>query len=242
MHDRTQPPSPSVIDTAILERLPTQPASRIAELLPHRWQAGWRCYARRMSAKTTSKRPKTSCIYQLRIELQHIEPLIWRRIFVPDALRLAKLDRVVQAAMGWTNSHLHDWHIEQQRYGIPDEEWIGGGDMLDERKVTIGAVLGEHVQAFGYGYDFGDDWQHNITVEQRLEIQEGRNNWPMCLAGENACPPEDVGGPPGYMDFLEAMHNSRHGQHADYLRWWGGPFDPRAFSINAANMTIRKLR
>jgi len=193
-----------------------------------------------MSTKFQRAQPKR--IYQLRIELQHIEPLIWRRVLVPDSLKLAKLDRVVQAAMGWTNSHLHDWHVEQRRYGIPNEEWADSGDMLDERKFTVGAVLGEQVQSFAYSYDFGDGWDHRITIEERLPVQEGCNDWPMCLAGENACPPEDVGGPPGYMDFLESMHSTTNEQHADYRRWWGGPFDPRGFNINAANLAIRKLR
>lgn len=193
-----------------------------------------------MSTKFQRTRPNR--IYQLRIELQHIQPLIWRRIVVPDTVKLAKLDRIVQAAMGWTNSHLHDWHIERQRYGIPNDEWGSSGSMLDERKFTVGAVLCEQVQGFSYSYDFGDGWDHRILVEERLQVQEGRNDWPMCLAGENACPPEDVGGPPGYMDFLQAMHNPLHEQHADYWRWWGGPFDASVFSINAANMAIRKLR
>ena len=114
--------------------------------------------------------------------------------------------------------------------------------MLDERKFSIGAVLGEQVQTFGYHYDFGDGWEHIITVEDCLPAQEGRNDRPMCLAGENACPPEDVGGPPGYLDFLDAMHHPTHEQHADYWCWWGGPFDAKAFSINIANMAIRKLR
>ncbi|MEO3715718.1 plasmid pRiA4b ORF-3 family protein [Roseateles flavus] len=190
---------------------------------------------------TKFQRAKPQFAYQLRIELQHIEPLIWRRILVPDTVKLAKLDRLVQAAMGWTNSHLHEWQIEQRRYGMPNDDW-GSSDVLDERKFTVGAVLGEQVSEFLYSYDFGDGWDHRITVEERLPIQDGHNDWAMCLAGENACPPEDVGGPPGYMDFLEAMHNTRHEQHSDYWRWWGGPFDARAFSINAANMAIRKLR
>ena len=181
-------------------------------------------------------------VYQLRIELQHIEPLIWRRILVPNTLKLSKLDRVVQAVMGWTNSHLHDWHIGSQHYGVPDEEWIGNSAMLDERKFTAGQVLGEQVKAFAYSYDFGDGWDHRIMVEKHLPVQEGRNDWPMCLAGENACPPEDVGGPPGYMNFLQAMRDPNHEHHADYWRWWGGPFDQNTFSINAANMAIRKLR
>ncbi len=193
-----------------------------------------------MSTKFQRAQPRIA--YQLRIELQHIAPLIWRRILVPDTTKLAKLDRIVQASMGWTNSHLHDWHIERQRYGIPDDEWAGSGDMRDERKFTVGAVLGEEVNEFMYSYDFGDGWDHRITVEERLPIQEGRNDWPMCLAGESACPPEDVGGPPGYMDFLQAMRDPLHEQHADYWSWWGGPFDPTGFGINAANMAIRKLR
>lgn len=191
---------------------------------------------------TKFQRAQVHTVYQLRIELQHIEPLIWRRLLVPETLKLVKLDRIVQAAMGWTNSHLHDWRIGQQRYGVPDEEWIGGGSMLDERKFTVAQVLGEQVKAFAYSYDFGDGWDHQITVEERLPVHAGRNDWPMCLAGENACPPEDVGGPPGYMDFLQAMRDPKHEQHADYWRWWGGPFDATGFSINAANLAIRKLR
>lgn len=168
---------------------------------------------------TKFQRVQARTVYQLRIELQHIEPLIWRRILVPETLKLTKLDRIVQAAMGWTNSHLHDWRIGQQRYGVPDEEWIGSNAMHDERKFTVGQVLGEQVRAFDYSYDFGDGWDHRITVEEGLPVQEGHNDWPMCLAGENACPPEDVGGPPGYLEFLQAMRDPRHEQHADYWRW-----------------------
>ncbi|SEK22254.1 pRiA4b ORF-3-like protein [Roseateles sp. YR242] len=190
---------------------------------------------------TRIKRTSPQFVYQLRIELQHIKPLIWRRILVPDTIKLAKLDRLVQAAMGWTNSHLHEWLIEQRRYGVQNDDW-GNSDVLEDRKFTVGAVLGEQVQSFTYSYDFGDGWEHHIAVEERLPVKEGRNNWAMCLAGENACPPEDVGGPPGYMDFLEAMRNPVHEQHLNYWRWWGGPFDPTGFSVNAANMAIRKLR
>lgn len=187
------------------------------------------------------QRVQARTVYQLRIELQYIEPLIWRRMLVPDTLKLSKVDRLVQAVMGWANSHMHAWRIGSQSYGVPDEEWIGSSAMLDERKFTIGQVLGEQVETFVYSYDFGDGWDHRITVEECLPVQDGRNDWPMCLAGQNACPPEDVGGPPGYMDFLQAMRDPNHEQHADYWRWWGGPFDPYAFSINTANMAIRRL-
>lgn len=195
-----------------------------------------------MSARKPPGRPGPKCIYQLRIELQHIEPRIWRTILVPDTITLAKLDRVVQAAMGWTNSHLHDWHIEGKRYGAPNPEWDNEGDMLDDRKVTVGGVLGEHVPEFLYQYDFGDGWEHRIGVEKRLAPKPDYNTWPMCIAGANACPPEDVGGPPGYMDFVQAIRDHAHEEHQNLWQWNAGPFDPSAFSINDANRAIRRLR
>jgi hypothetical protein len=195
-----------------------------------------------MSARKPPGRPGPERIYQLRIELQHIEPRIWRTILVPDTLTLAKLDRVVQAAMGWTNSHLHDWHIERKRYGAPHPEWDNEGDMLDDRKFTVGSVLADSVQEFDYQYDFGDGWEHRISVEKRLAPQPDYNTWPMCISGANACPPEDVGGPPGYMDFVHAIRTSTHEEHQQMWLWNGGPFDPAAFSANDANRAIMRLR
>jgi len=194
-----------------------------------------------MSPKPASKQTKPYVVYQLRVDLLRLEPLIWRRILVPGSLKLAKLDRVLQAAMGWNNTHLHEWLIQGQRYGIPDEEW-GEQGMRDDRKITVSSVLHDSVDRFTHNYDFGDGWEHQVTVEKRLEVQDGRNDWPMCIAGENACPPDDVGGPDGYLDFLQAVRDPQHEQHLDYWRWWGGPFDPAGFSLNAANMAIRRVR
>ncbi|MBI5277690.1 MAG: plasmid pRiA4b ORF-3 family protein [Burkholderiales bacterium] len=195
-----------------------------------------------MSTRKPPGRAGPKSIYQLRIDLRHIEPRIWRTILVPDTLTLAKLDRVVQAAMGWTNSHLHDWDIGGKRYGIPDPEWDNEGDMLDERKFTAGAVLGQDIEEFGYQYDFGDGWEHRLIVEKRAAPQPHYNTWPMCIAGANACPPEDVGGPPGYMDFIQAVRTPTHEEHRRMWQWNGGPFDPTAFSVNEANRAIRRLR
>jgi hypothetical protein len=194
-----------------------------------------------MSPKPPSKQTQPTVIYQLRVELQRLEPLVWRRILVPGTVKLAKLDRVLQAAMGWNNTHLHEWVIQGQRYGAPDDEWADQ-DVRDDRKVTVGAVLTELVDKFTHNYDFGDGWEHQVTVEQRLPVQEGRNDWPMCIAGENACPPDDVGGPDGYLNFLEALRKPQHEQHLDYWRWWGGPFESTSFSINAANLALRRVR
>jgi hypothetical protein len=154
---------------------------------------------------------------------------------------VAKLDRVIQAAMGWTNSHLHDFVIDGRNYGIPDDEWAGDQPMLDDRRQTVGGVLGTEVQRFSYLYDFGDHWQHTVVVEQVMLPNE-TNTWPLCLDGRNACPPEDVGGIGGYMEFLQAIRDPTHEEHDAMWRWCGGPFDPAGFDINAANAAIRTLK
>ena len=81
-----------------------------------------------------------------------------------------------------------------------------------------------------------------VKIEQVLAAREGINTWPMCIAGANACPPEDVGGTYGYMEFLQAMRDPTHEEHEAMWRWWGGPFDPNGFDVNAANMAIRQLK
>jgi len=195
-----------------------------------------------MNRKTTTRRTTTTRIYQLHVELNEIQPRIWRRLWVADTLTLAKLDRVIQAAMGWTNSHLHEFEIEAKRYGVLDDEWPQDQPVLDDKRHRLGEVLGVNVIEFVYTYDFGDNWQHTVTIEKLLEPDEQANSWPICLAGENACPPEDVGGGGGYMEFLEAIRNPAHEEHVAMWRWCGGPFDPRGFDVNAANAAIRKLR
>jgi hypothetical protein len=193
------------------------------------------------TAKKPSRRAEPQRIYQLHISLDDIQPTIWRRLWVADTLTLAKLDRVIQAAMGWTNSHLHEFQIAGQRYGIPDDEYAEDNPMMDDRRSCVGMVLGSSVSDFTYLYDFGDHWQHAIKVEERLRPNE-INTWPTCLAGQNACPPEDVGGIGGYMEFLEAISDPSHEEHIAMWRWRGGPFDPLGFDVNAANSALRKLR
>ena len=191
-----------------------------------------------------SLNPSTSAkrIFVLRIELQHVKPLVWRRVTVPQTVKLKKLDRIIQTAMGWTNSHLHAFHIKDRRYGAKDlDDWGMDSDLLDDKRYAIGDVLEGIGFEFEYVYDFGDDWVHRVTV-QGLEEATPLNNWPMCLAGANACPPEDVGGSPGYAMFQQAMADLGHPEHEHYWRWVGGPFDPSAFDMNLVNQRIRKLR
>jgi hypothetical protein len=195
-----------------------------------------------MSMATQSRPIAPKRVYQLLIELDEVEPRVWRRLWVPDTLTMAKLDRVIQAAMGWTNSHLHEFEVDGKRYGIPDEEGVHDTPTLDDRRHKVGAVLGDAVSRLRYTYDFGDNWRHTVTVEDRLLPDESFNTWPLCIAGQNACPPEDVGGVGGYNDFLEAISDPSHDEHAAMWQWSGGPFDPAGFDVNATNAALRRLR
>lgn len=123
----------------------------------------------------TGRRAAPQRIYQLQVRLADIEPAIWRRLWVPDTLTLAKLDRVIQAAMGWNNSHLHHFRIEDRRHGIRNDEWGLDGDLLEDKQFQLADVLGDEVQDFEYTYDFGDDWRHLVKVELVLQPQEEVN-------------------------------------------------------------------
>jgi pRiA4b ORF-3-like protein len=195
-------------------------------------------------AKNSSPRVGQSsdpaCIYQLHIELQDIAPAIWRRLLVPSWIKLGTLHRVLQVALGWTDSHLHAFDIAGKKYGIPDPEWPEM-KLVDERRATLASSLTPSVTNLTYEYDFGDGWEHAIHVESTLPTDDARS-YPLCVAGANACPPEDVGGTHGYLEFVQAITDPLHPEHADILRWCGGAFDPRGFDLNSVNAALRRLK
>jgi hypothetical protein len=177
-------------------------------------------------------------VFQLRIQLREVNPVVWRRVLVPGGPRLGKLDLMLQAAMGWTNSHLHLFKIGELKFGSQFDDYAP--DELDEKSVTVAAALAGH-RRFVYEYDFGDGWAHDVVVEARTEPVLALK-FGVCLDGQNACPPEDVGGPPGYANMLEALADPDHEEHESYLRWAGGPFDPAAFDLADANAALQRVR
>lgn len=182
------------------------------------------------------KRPAPK-IYQLDVELEGIEPRIWRRLLVPAAISLPELHDLLQLTMGWTNSHLHSFEIGQRAFSAKGAD-LEELQMLDERKYTLEAALAESVREFVYEYDFGDTWRHHITVES---VTPRNTDWayPLCIGGARAVPPEDVGGVGGYEEFLSAIHDPDHDEHDSMLTWVGGAFDPEGFDLNAINRTLR---
>ena len=184
--------------------------------------------------------PSASPIYQLRIELLDVEPTIWRRILVPAAIKLNKLHVVLLWTMGWAGGHLHEFVIGPDHYGIPDPNYDTPPLIQREDRVMLGAALGAH-RAFTYLYDYGDGWEHQVTVEKILSPAPGLKS-PKCLDGAHACPPEDVGGPPGYIEFLQAISDPEHDEYESMLEWCGGSFDPTTFRLDDINHRLRQIK
>jgi hypothetical protein len=162
----------------------------------------------------------------LRMELQGVEPLIWRRVAVRTDMSLMDVHRVVQAAMGWLDCHL--WHFETSadRYAVrlaSEPEWNERYD--DAGAATLAALVARGVRRFSYVYDMGDFWEHAVIVERSMaSLPDVR--CPQFLGGERRCPPEDCGGPAGYYEFLRNISGKRRKTSESLLRWYGGPYDP----------------
>jgi Plasmid pRiA4b ORF-3-like protein len=162
----------------------------------------------------------------LRIELQGIEPLIWRRVAVRTAMTLMRVHRAIQAAMGWLDCHL--WHFEAdgRRFSmrVPSEpEWNERYE--DAGRMKLGMLLDGGVRRAEYAYDMGDYWEHSVIVEKVSAPARGVK-YPQFLGGERRCPPEDCGGPDGYVEFLKQISSKQRRVREEALRWYGGAYDP----------------
>lgn len=155
------------------------------------------------------KKASPSEIHQLKITLRYIQPPVWRRVEVPKDITLAKLHRILQVAMGWYDSHLHQFIVGKTYYGEPSLDELSELDLKDERKVRLGQVLSKPKQRMVYEYDFGDGWEHDIVLEKVLP-PDSNTRYPVCLEGAQACPPEDCGGVGGYENFLDAIRDPDH--------------------------------
>ena len=183
----------------------------------------------------------SSALLQLSVTLEGIEPPVWRRIVVPGHIHLGQLHDVIQCVMGWTDSHLHEFVVGERRYGRPDWGLDDDGDRLyQERNAKLGKVVERAGGRLLYSYDFGDDWRHEIVVEDVLADDSAKPR-AACLAGERACPPEDVGGVYGYAEFLEVIDDPSHEEHTHFVEWAGGAFDPNALDLEAVNVRLSNL-
>lgn len=189
-----------------------------------------------MSSRKQSPSP---AVYQLKVTLRDSKPPIWRRIQVPATISLYKLHHILQVAMGWTDSHLHQFIVGNTYYGVPDPEW--DLDVKNEQRVKLNQIAPQEQAKFTYEYDFGDSWLHEIVVEKIMPPEEGQH-YPVCIKGRRACPPEDCGGIWGYDSFVEAIRDPSHPEHDEMLEWVGGEFAPEAFDLEAVNQQLARIR
>ena len=179
-------------------------------------------------------------IARLHIKLDHIEPVIWRRVEVPITTSLKGLHDVIQAVMLFKDYHLFEFNAGGKRYAVPDPEWDFGADTYAARNVRIGALVDRGITTFTYTSDFGDDWRHSITVEAVTDADPAVE-YPRFLDGDRRAPPEDVGGLPGLEDVLNAMSKPRHVQHRKVVDWDGGRFEPNDIGVDTITERIAKL-
>ncbi len=185
-----------------------------------------------MAKKKKAATPAT--VYQIKVTLEGGKPPIWRRLLVPADLTLGDLHLIIQIAIGWTDSHLHQFFIGDETYGTPhpDMEWT-----LDEDRVKLAQVIPGEKFKFRYEYDFGDSWSHLILVEKVLPGEPGQP-YPTCVTGKRSGPPEDCGGIWGYAEFVEAMADPKHPEHKNLKEWYNGDFDPEAFDLAEVNRML----
>lgn len=139
--------------------------------------------------------------------------------------------------MGWTNSHLHQFRINDDVYCEPDEEIYG--EYFDYTKVKLSSLVNRAGCKFYYDYDFGDGWQHEIKLEKIFPYDRDLK-YPVCIDGERRCPPEDCGGTGGYEDILRIIQETEHEEYEEWMAWLGDGFDPEEFSLEDTNELLRR--
>jgi hypothetical protein len=214
----------------------------------------------------STRQPKPTEVYELKITLQNSKPPIWRRVAVPSSISLSGLHEVIQIVMSWSNSHMHQFVIRNYRPKPTKEEmrglvWSGQLDKLamcmrrdrclsdpqfeieeaeDESRVMLCELAPKLKSKLIYEYDFGDSWKHLIEVVKISPPVEGLK-YPLCIAGKHACPPEDCGGIWGYYEMLEAVKNPRHERHKEFADWLSPEFDPEEFDLEEINANLSNL-
>lgn len=178
-------------------------------------------------------------IARLRVTLDDVEPPVTRTLHVPADIRLDRLHAALQAALGWADYHLWEFRAGDVGWGVPDPDWPDGP--LDARRTPLWqAIEDSGAKTLTYLYDFGDGWEHTVKILRFDDAAPG-NKYPVLVEAAGRCPPEDVGGPWGYADFLDAIADPDHEQHDDIKEWYGEDFDPEDVPIDRLKADVASL-
>jgi hypothetical protein len=194
-----------------------------------------------IGSKSTKGSTRPKLVHQFLIVLSGTDPLVWRRLQVPERYSFWDLHVAIQDAMGWLDYHLHEFRLldrTEERVvsiGIPTDDDPEDRPVISGWDVPLSRYFerrGWHAPPAMYAYDFGDDWEH-VLMHEGMESAEESLTYPRCISGGRRCPPEDCGGVHGYEEFLKVIANRRHPDHRSMLEWAGGAYDPDAFDPNA---------
>ena len=184
-----------------------------------------------------------SDVVRLKIVLERTEPAIWRRVEVPAGITLKDLHDAIQAVMDWEDAHLYLYYIGRQTVGGPsltDLTSRDGERAASAGRVRLSDLAARNVKRFQYVYDMGDSWEHDVKIEKVLPA-DPRQTYPRFIDGAGRCPPEDIGGFPGFYAFLEALEDPKNPEHAPLLEWHGGPFDPEAMDEDEIRERLARI-
>ena len=173
-------------------------------------------------------------IARLMIKLKGQSIRVSRRIEVRLDTRLADLHLMFQVAMGWENYHLYEFQVGRSiRYGVPDPAWEDAG-LRSAKNANLADLIDKagRNSTFDYLYDFGDNWLHTVTLEAAADAAPDVT-YPRLLEAHGRCPPEDCGGPDGYVHYLEAISDPDHEDHAEMVEWRGPGFEPEIVDEDA---------
>ena len=174
-------------------------------------------------------------IYQLKVTLRYTKPPIWRRLEVRGDIKLGRLHRILQVAMGWADCHLHQFIVRGRYFGPPNLE-LG---LENENRIRLDQVLQKPKDKMIYEYDFGDSWEHNVVLEKVLPFTQGERRYPVVTGGKRACPPEDCGGVGGFYTMLEVLQDPDHPEHEEYSEWLG-EYDQDDFDVAYINRSFHE--
>ena len=180
-------------------------------------------------------------IVRIKISLDNVKSAVMRRIEVPVSVKLDTLHEMIQAIMPWDNYHSYEFRVRESRWAIPmPEDGYFGFPVADARKATLAQALSEpNFKVLRYTYDFGDDWRHTIKIERRFAA-ELWEEFPRLIAAKGRCPPENIGGPWGYAEYLEAISDPHHPQHTELIGWLGRR-DPNEIGIAAIEAALSRF-